>query len=169
MKYEKSVKVLQQLLRNSRKSDREHAKTIGVSQPTFSRIRNQLEKKVIRGYSISPDLHELGFEMLAFTFLRIENPKPEHLEKARQQGRQNPNVVFAALGEGLGMHSVIVSVHNDYAQYHNFLRQMKNDWAGVVAEVQSFIVSLHADAIAKSFSMKYLADILPKEPPKEPQ
>lgn len=38
------LKVLSELMKNSKISDRELAKTIGVSQPTVTRARTRLEK-----------------------------------------------------------------------------------------------------------------------------
>jgi DNA-binding Lrp family transcriptional regulator len=39
------LKILSELMKNARISDRELAKKIGVSQPTVSRIRSRLEKE----------------------------------------------------------------------------------------------------------------------------
>ena len=38
------LKLISELMKNSRRSDRELAKTIGVSQPTVSRLIRKLEK-----------------------------------------------------------------------------------------------------------------------------
>ena len=38
-------KLISELMKNSRRSDRELAKTIGVSQPTVSRLIKRLEKE----------------------------------------------------------------------------------------------------------------------------
>lgn len=39
------LKLISELLKNSRRSDRELAKTLGVSQPTVSRTLKRLEKE----------------------------------------------------------------------------------------------------------------------------
>jgi len=161
MRNEISRKILQQLLKNSKKSDRELAKAIGVSQATFTRRRKQLEKKVIQEYTITPNLFELGFEILAFTFIRIREPKEDLLEKARQFVAKRSNVIFASGGEGLGMEAVAISVHKDYTSYLNFISEARGEWAGVVLDLESFLVSLKGDFEAKPFSLKPLADLLP--------
>lgn len=161
MKKKTSVKVLQQLLKNSRKSDRELSRAVGVSQPTFSRTRQELEKKLVQEYTLIPDLYKLGFEILAFTFLRIGRVKPEQLERARKDSEENPNVIFGALGEGLGMHGLIVSVHEDYASYSSFVKEARASWAGLIEDMQSFLISLKGDAMTKPFSLKSLVDVLP--------
>jgi DNA-binding Lrp family transcriptional regulator len=161
MKNEMSIKILQQLLKNSKKSDRELAKAIGVSQATFTRRRRQLEKKIIQEYTITPNLYELGFEILAFTFIRIREPKEDFLEKARVTVAKLHNVIFASGGEGLGMESIAISVHKDYTSYLNFISEARQEWKGIVLDVQSFLVSLKGDFEAKPFSLKPLAEILP--------
>jgi len=64
----KMLKLISELIKNSRRSDREIAKTIGVSQPTVSRLIKKLEKERLLDYTSTPDLRKLGFEILAFTF-----------------------------------------------------------------------------------------------------
>jgi len=162
-----SVKILQQLLKNSKKSDRELAKAVGISQATFTRRRKQLERKIIQEYTITPNLWELGFEILALTFVRNRTPKAKEewgglLQKGKQSMAKYPNVIFSSKGEGLGMGAVVVSVHESYTSYADFLAELRQEWASIIIDTQSFIVSLKGDFIAKSFSFKYLADVLPK-------
>jgi DNA-binding Lrp family transcriptional regulator len=162
-----SVKILQQLFKNSKKSDRELAKAIGISQATFTRRRKQLERKIIQEYTITPNLWELGFEILAFTFVRTQSPKSteewdELIQKGRQSMAKYPNVIFCSKGEGLGMGAVVVSVHENYTSYSTFLSQLRQEWFSMITDMQSFLVSLKGEYMAKSFSFKYLADILPK-------
>jgi len=161
MRNQTAIKILQQLLKNSKKSDRELAKAIGVSQATFTRRRKQLERKVIQEYTITPNLYELGFEILAFTFIRIKEPKTDLMEKARQAVAKRPNIIFAYGGEGLGMEAVAISVHKDYTSYLNFISEARQEWTGIVLDLESFLVSLKGDFEAKPFSLKSLADILP--------
>ena len=50
------LRLVAELMKNSRKSDRELAKILGISQPTVTRIRNKLEREgVIREYTAIPD------------------------------------------------------------------------------------------------------------------
>jgi len=161
MRNQIAIKILQQLLKNSKKSDRELAKAIGVSQATFTRRRKQLEKKVIKEYTISPNLFELGFEILAFTFIRIREPKEDFLEKARQVVAKRHNIIFASGGEGLGMEAVAISVHKDYTSYLNYMSEARQEWTGIVLDIESFLVSLKGDFETKPFSLKPLAEILP--------
>jgi DNA-binding Lrp family transcriptional regulator len=161
MKNQISIKILQQLLKNSKKSDRELAKVIGVSQATFTRRRKQLEKKVIQEYTITPNLYELGLEVLAFTFVSIREPREDFMAKARQYLSKCPNVIFASGGEGLGMEAIAISVHKDYTSYINFISEARQEWKDIALDMQSFLASLQGDLEAKPFSFKPLAEILP--------
>jgi len=161
MRNDISIKMLQQLLKNSKKSDRELAKAVGISQATFTRRRKQLEKKVILEYTITPNLYELGFEILAFTFVRLKETKEGLLEKIREALAKSPEVVFASGGEGLGMQGVIISVHKDYTAYSSFITRLRLKAAVILADVQSFLVSLKGELEGKPFSLKPLAEILP--------
>jgi len=167
MRNNTSVKILQQLFKNSKKSDRELAKAIGISQATFTRRRKQLERKIIQEYTVTPNLWELGFEILALTFFQVQSAKnkeesEERIQKARQLMTKYPNVIFCSKGEGLGMGSVVVSVHENYTSYSTFLTQLRQEWSSIILDSQSFLVSLERECMVKSFSFKYLADILPK-------
>jgi len=60
-------RLVSELVKNSRRSDRELAKALGVSQPTVSRIRVRLEKQGLIDYSAIPNMAQLGFEIIAVT------------------------------------------------------------------------------------------------------
>ena len=60
---EVELKLISELMKNSRRSDREVAKAIGISQPTVSRTISRLEKEgVIKEYTIIPDFDEKNVE-----------------------------------------------------------------------------------------------------------
>ncbi len=66
-------KLISELMKNSRRSDRELAQAIGVSQPTVSRTIKKLEKEgYIREYTMIPDFHKLGYEIAVLTFVRLK-------------------------------------------------------------------------------------------------
>ncbi|MGB9135149.1 MAG: Lrp/AsnC family transcriptional regulator, partial [Candidatus Bathyarchaeia archaeon] len=53
-------RILYELMRNSKTSDRQLAKRIGVSQPTITRRRASLEKELIDGYTAVPKWDKFG-------------------------------------------------------------------------------------------------------------
>lgn len=47
--------------------------TIGVSQPTVSRLIRKLESEgVIREYTMIPDFSKLGYQILGLTFVKLK-------------------------------------------------------------------------------------------------
>jgi DNA-binding Lrp family transcriptional regulator len=163
MKEEKIVKLLKELIRNSRRSDRELAKTLKISQPTVTRNR-KLAESYIRSYTIVPEFKKIGYEILAITFGKAKTYDRKQvetkLELAKKWVMQHPNIFFASDGEGLGKDAVIFSLHKDYSKYADFMREYTVNFADFVSDVQSFIVSLKTGMIIKPFDLKYLAEDL---------
>ena len=83
-------KLIAELMENSRRSDRELARVVGVSQPTVSRMVKRLEKEgYIREYTMIPDFQKLGYELVALTFLKLKgNLSLEEAEKARKTTKE---------------------------------------------------------------------------------
>ena len=158
------LKLIAELMKNSRRSDRELAKAIGISQPTVSRIRVRLEKQGIIDYSAVPDLAKLGFEIIAVTLGKRDYKKqPEvNVQKARDYVKRYPNVIFTASGSGLGRDRILISVHRDYSDYSKFVQEMKAEWGGW-AELESFLISLAGKDVVQPLSLKHFADHLKKE------
>jgi DNA-binding Lrp family transcriptional regulator len=163
MKEEKIVKLLKELIRNSRRSDRELAKTLKVSQPTVTRNR-KLAESYIRSYTIVPEFRKIGYEILAITFAKAKTLDKREAETKQEITRkwtmQHANVFFASDGEGLGKDTVMLSLHKDYSKYADFMRGYTVDFADSVTDVQSFIVSLRTGTITKPFDVKYFAEDL---------
>jgi DNA-binding Lrp family transcriptional regulator len=111
MKQETMVNLLRELIRNSRRSDRELAKALGTSQPTVTRNRRLLEP-YIRSYTVVPEFNKVGYEVLAVTFAKAKTydkkEVTDQLELAAKWVKAHPNIVFASDGEGLGKDIVIV-------------------------------------------------------------
>jgi DNA-binding Lrp family transcriptional regulator len=155
-------RLLIELLRNSKQSDRKLAKKLGVSQPTITRNRAKLEREnYIRDYTIIPDWRKLGFEILALTFVQMD-PKvvsQELIGKVREYASQFPNSFFASTGEGMGMTGVIMSLHSNYRDYSQKLAVFRQDWGQFMENIQSFIMVTN-EGVIKDFSFKYLDESL---------
>ncbi len=163
MKKQKLVRLLKEMLRNSKRSDRELAKILEVSQPTVSRTRARIEKEYIKTYTVIPDFEKLGYQILAFTFTKLKAyPQTEEVDKiaelATEWASKRPNVIFAADGEGLEKDLVMISFHKDYAQYSDFMRNYAMDWGQLIDNFNSFLVSLGSGYKLKPLDLKYLAD-----------
>lgn len=165
MKQEKLLRLLKEMLRNSKRSDREIAKGLEVSQPTVTRTRARLEKDYIKTYTVIPDFVKLGYQILAFTFAKLKSyPSLEEAEKILQKAREwtnkHPNIIFASEGEGLGKDIVMVSLHKNYSLYSDFMRTFAMDWGEIIGDFNSFLVSIGSGFEMKSFDLKYLAEDL---------
>ena len=115
-------KVLAELMKNSRLSDRELAKVVGRSQPTVSRVRRKLEKEgYIKEYTVIPDFKRIGFEILAVTFARFKrSPNTEQLTEIRRAARRIEKVmthtaIVVTSGIGLGYDRMVISLHENTA------------------------------------------------------
>ena len=161
MKEEKMTKLIRELLRDSRRSDRELARAIGASQPTVTRNRKLLAN-YIRSYTIVPNFEKIGYEILAITFAKAKTYErgkiDQKLNAATKWVMDHPNIFFASDGEGLGKDAVIVSVHKDYSKYADFMRDYTVTFADFITDVQSFVVSLKTGIVMKPFDIKYIAE-----------
>ena len=153
--------LLRELLKNSKRSDRQLAKVLGVSQPTITRTRRKLEQEgIIQEYTIIPDFRKMGFEILAITFVKMRPDllTPQIMEEAKKYGEKWPNVILVSSGEGLGMTGVIVSFHKNYTEYHHGLNLLRVDWKEFSEDIRSFIVSLGEEEY-KRLSLTYLKNV----------
>jgi DNA-binding Lrp family transcriptional regulator len=160
-KEEEKLKLLFELIKGARRSDRELAKVIGTSQPTVTRKRTLLEKEgYIKEYTALPDLRKMGYEILAFTFLSFADTiadKPDMIKKAREWSQSEACVIFASDGEGLGMNSVLLSVHRNYADFSRLITRLRTDWRHNCKDIRSFIISIdRPELMVKHFSLQYL-------------
>ena len=155
MMKKRMLKLLFELMKNAKRSDREIAKIIGVSQPTITRMRQRLEKTAIVDYTVIPDWTELGFEIMALTLIKAKGSSTIN-EKAKKWAMNNPNIVFAAGGEGIGMDYSIISFHNNYSEFSTFIDALKSEWAENLQDTQSFLMTTSEKRTIKPLSLKYL-------------
>ncbi|MDH5732482.1 MAG: hypothetical protein OEY88_01685 [Candidatus Bathyarchaeota archaeon] len=161
MRKELPLQLLRELLKNSKRSDRDLAKVLKVSQPTITRTRHKLEKnRMVEDYTIIPNFKKMGFEILALTFVKMRSEilTPQTMEEARKYAAQFPNAIFASTGEGLGMTGVIISFHKNYTDYHNKLNLLRIDWKELADDIQGFVVSIGTGEF-KRFSLTHLKDV----------
>jgi DNA-binding Lrp family transcriptional regulator len=152
------LKLLFELMKNAKRSDREIAKIIGVSQPTITRMRQRLEKTTIVDYTVIPDWKEIGFEIMAITLVKTTR-LPEVTEKTKNWVLNNPNVVFATGGEGMGMDYSLLSFHKNYSDYSNFQDNLKKELADNLQDIQSFLIATGEKKTLKPLSLKYLEKV----------
>jgi len=154
--------ILWELFKNSRRSDRELAKALGNSQPTVTRRRASIEKNFIDGYTAIPKWEKIGFELIAFTFVKT-NRSYSNREKGsaimnagKKWIMKQPNIAFALPGEGLEWDGVIMSYHRSYLDYAEFKLKLDQDLSDIITESRSFIAAVNM--VIKPLHFKYLAE-----------
>jgi len=159
MPKQKLVDLLYELMKNSKRSDRELAKVVRVSQPTITRMRKNLEKSgYIREYTVMPVLEKLGFEIIALNFLS-GSIEQELVREVHGWVSKNPKILFAVSGRGLdGKTHLLVSIHKDFTDFSTFASELRSLPGSKVFSVESFLVSLKTDVI-KRFSLQSLERI----------
>jgi DNA-binding Lrp family transcriptional regulator len=161
---ETELKLISELLKDSRRSDRELAKAIGVSQPTVSRMIKRLEKEgVIRGYTLVPDFSKLGYSLLAITFVQLKQALTmEQTEEARDRARDSlrenhDEVIMLERGIGLSHDGVFLSFHKDYSSYVDFRNWLQSFEFLETPDIETFIVNLKDTVRYRSLGFSTLA------------
>jgi DNA-binding Lrp family transcriptional regulator len=162
------LKLICELMKNGRRSDRELAKAIGVSQPTVTRTRIKLEKEgIIKEYTVIPDFSKLGFEIMAVTFIRfVRELSGEELGELRGFSREiekkNPEaVLIAAEGMGLGFNRILISFHRNYSSYMKVISFVKMQAHHIdPSHIESFIISLTNELHYQPLTLSIIANYL---------
>jgi DNA-binding Lrp family transcriptional regulator len=152
----KMLNLLLELLKDSKRSDRELAKVLGVSQPTVSRTRSKLVKEgIIQEFTVIPDFVKMGYEIMAITTFQTKAKGME--ERTAKWAEARPNVIFAARANGMGKNGAAISVHKSFTDYSTFIADLRLEWGDALGDFDMILISLR-DLIAKPLSLKYLAE-----------
>jgi DNA-binding Lrp family transcriptional regulator len=154
--------LLFELIKNSRKSDRELAKILHISQPTVTRRRLRIEKNLIDSYTTIPKWDKLGFELVAFTFfkMRLKYATEEERDKIKQRALEwcpkQPNIVLALGGQGMGYDGLCVSFHKSFSNYSQFKRNLDLELSDLIMDTESFIADLNPGFVLKALGFSNL-------------
>lgn len=168
-------KLIAELMKNSRTSDRDLAKTLGVSQPTITRTRNKLEKEgIIKEYTLVPDFSKLGFQILSIIFAKLKpDSSTENLETIRNRiielDKQNPiPSIMGMSGMGLDSDRAIIILHQSFTDYIKFIESLRKHPLIDVVRIKSFTIDL-TDTHLQPLSFSNIARYLLKEAEKREQ
>ena len=115
------IKVLNELLRNCKRSDRDISKFAGVSQPTVTRVRQRLIKKgIIKKCLAIPDYTKLGYPFGAITMCVISR---ESLMRVVSNG---DFVLISAPLISLDNDTILITLHRSIDSYNKFLEKVKD-------------------------------------------
>lgn len=155
-------KLLSELMKNAKSSDRQIAKKLGVSQPTITRRRAILEKGLSLNYIAVPDWTKLGFEILAVTFAKWKQREfpDERLPQIKALLKRQHSIFFYSTGSGIGSDRICISLHETYRDYYRLVQEIRRDLGKYMENIQSFIISFGGDNILRPITLKHLAKYL---------
>jgi len=167
-------KVLSELMRNAKLSDRDVARKIGSSQPTVTRARRKLEKEgYIREYTVIPNFRKLGYEILAVTLFKYKKRfDAEKIRKAKkilgESFKEGPfEIIMAERGLGGGYNAIMMSIHRNYESFMELMSWAQQFYDLELDEFESFLVNLAGEVryqpLTFSFLAKHLLTIKEKE------
>lgn len=164
-------RIIAELVKNSRQSDRQLAKILKVTQPTVTRRRMNLEKKGLLDHTAVPNLEKLGYQIIAFIFGKWnfkEHPST-HVEEMKDFISKHPQIVYISTGSGLNYDRMAIAFFRDYSEYSEVMQEYKVGWGKYFTSFSSFIVSLKSDNILRPLTFKPLTKSLVQDESRNPE
>ena len=156
-------RLISELMKNSRRSDRDLAKVLGVSQPTISRTIKKLEKEgYIKEYTIVPDFGKLGYTLLGYTLVKQHQAGDEKVKEVKNEtaklDRGNPFAKITVVqGEGLGKDLLFASFYRDYSEFAEQMERIKRIPITDVNTIETFLVNISDPRNSRLLSMSKVA------------
>ncbi len=158
------LRIVAELMKNSRRSDRELARALRVSQPTVTRLRMKLEKAgVIKEYTMIPDFRALGYTIMGATLLGLrELLTEERFNEIRKITTKieesNPHAALLAVnGMGSSKNRLFISFYENYSDYVEAIRLTRQIPFVNVESIESLLVDLNDETNYRVFSMSSMA------------
>jgi DNA-binding Lrp family transcriptional regulator len=160
MRRDKLTRLLLELIKSSKRSDRELARNHHISQPTVTRLRKTLEKDAIEQYTVIPRISYRGFDIIALTFARSKELVQPLFERGKKWAANKPNGLFLSSGliDRSDEDAVMVSVHKRYADFVKFYMSFRRDWGDTLQDFRTFLISIRGSTQMKPFSFDHLTD-----------
>jgi DNA-binding Lrp family transcriptional regulator len=137
-------------MKNSRRSDRELARVLRVSQPTVTRTRTRLEKEgIIKEYTMIPDFVKLGYQIMGVSLAKLDEPGQngttlESQEAVAETEQKHPHAsLMAVRGIGIGKDTMFITFYRNYAAYAEALELAKQIPHVSIGSLESFLVDLN--------------------------
>ncbi len=162
------LRVIAELMKNSRRSDRELAKELGISQPTVGRIIKRLEKEgVIKEYTMIPDFIKLGYTLMGITQIGVDQTDQEYYTQAREAAARDYEEemthgnILVVSGTGDSTNRAFVTYYKNYSDYVEAMKLVKGISFSRADTVKTFLVDLKAELHYRSLTLSMMArDIL---------
>jgi DNA-binding Lrp family transcriptional regulator len=157
------VRLISELMKNSRRSDRQLAHAIGTSQPTVSRTIKRLEKEgVIEEYTMIPNFRRLGYQIMGVSFYGRGEPskkeeKEELVKAAIEFEKKNPHAnLMAVSGMGIKKSRMFITFYRDYSSFLKAMQAAKTLPHLEPESLESFLVDL-TESNYRLLSLKQVA------------
>jgi DNA-binding Lrp family transcriptional regulator len=124
------LRVLFSLIAKSNKSDRAMAKVLGISNASLSKRRKKLENEgYIKEYTIIPDLHRMGIELVIFHFATTSDVYTSaQVEAAREFFKKYPGVLgLFEERSHRGTSWFAITVHRNYEDFMEMSKKINED------------------------------------------
>jgi DNA-binding Lrp family transcriptional regulator len=158
------LRLVAELMKNSRRSDRELAKAIGISQPTVSRTIRKLEKEgIIREYTMIPDFSQLGYGIMATMLMKMEEPfNEEKLEKiyeatAKLEKTSPYSALIAVNCVGKEKNRVVIAFYKSYSDYAEAMKITKQLPFADIGSIESYLTDLNDKTNYRVLSLSAIA------------
>jgi DNA-binding Lrp family transcriptional regulator len=167
--------LISELMKNSRRSDRELARAIGVSQPTITRLRNKLEKEgYIKEYTMIPDFSKLGYQIMGITSLEVEEKPPQvgfkDIRTATLEAEKSSPHAGLMIVNGIGNNKnrLFIDFYENYSTYSEVIKTLQGLRFINVESMDSFLVNLKDETNLRVLSMSLIAQHLKERSQKKP-
>jgi len=158
------LRLISELMKNSRRSDRDLAKAVGVSQPTVSRTLKKLEKEgYIKEYTMIPDFSKLGYEIMGITSIHVhEQPYKEGFKEIKRMTaeieKSNPHAsLMAVSGLDHNKNRVFITFYENYEAFGKAMNLTRRLPFADVESIESFLVNLKDETNYRLLSMSAIA------------
>ena len=128
-------------MKDARRSDRTLVKALGISQPTVTRRRTYMENHFIDGCATILKWKEIHWCLLALAFIKIKSAiaTKEQYTSVRKRGLEwlmsKPNIIMAGGCRGMGVESFMISIHETYTDYDNFMSNYRLEWGDSISNI----------------------------------
>ncbi len=163
------LRLMSELMKNSRRTNGELAKELGTSRPKVDRMIKKLEDEgVIREYTVIPDFGKLGFDIMPVIFKKIEKEFAEYTaeeakKKVLKKEKENPcPLLLAANGTGYNFDRLSIFLSEDYSGYVSYLAKIGKSPPTEDSEIGSFLVDQNDEIGFMPLTFRYLAEYLEK-------
>ena len=124
-------RTLFELVKNPRRSDRELAKALNVSQPTVTMGRAFIEREYIDDYTAIPKWSKIEYNLLVITLVKIKADiaSKEKYDIVRKKALEwlstQPDILMSTGSRGAGVDSFMMSIHKTYGDFDKFIHDNK--------------------------------------------